>query len=45
MTMTAKQLLGKVVQSPSLEVSKEHINMALQSMIQWAYWCWLDGWR
>ena len=33
-----------VVQSPSLEVFKKHVNMALGDMILLAWWCWVDGW-
>jgi len=34
----------EVVESPSLDVFKKHVDMALQDMIQQAWWCWVDGW-
>jgi len=38
------RLLREVVESPSLEVFKKCIDMALQDTVQQAWWCWVDGW-
>jgi len=38
------RLPREVVQSPSLEVFKKHVGVALQDMVQQAWWCWVDDW-
>jgi len=38
------RLPREAVQSPSLEVLKKHVDVALQDMVQQAWWCWGDGW-
>ena len=36
---------GEVVESPSLELFKEHGNVALKDMGWWAWWGWVGGWN
>jgi len=38
------RLPRQVVESPTLEVVKKHVDMALQDMVSQAWWCWVDGW-
>jgi len=38
------RLPREVVESPSLEVFKKHVDIALWGMVQQAWWWWVDGW-
>jgi len=38
------RLLRAVAESPSLEVFKKRVHIALQDVIQQAWWCWGGGW-
>jgi len=38
------RLPREVVESPSLEVFKKCVAMALQEMVYQAWWCLVDGW-
>jgi len=33
-----------VVESPSLEVFKKHVDVALWDMVYHAWWCCVEGW-
>jgi len=33
-----------VVESPSLDVFKKYVDVALWDMVYQAWWCWVDGW-
>jgi len=33
-----------VVESPSLEGFKKRVDVALQDMVEQAWWGWVDGW-
>jgi len=38
------RLPGEAVESPSLEVFKKRVDMALWDVVYQAWWCWADGW-
>jgi len=38
------RLLRAVVESPSLEGFKSHVDVALGDMVEQAWWCWVHGW-
>jgi len=38
------RLPREVAESPSLEVFKKRVDMALQDMVWQAWWCWADSW-
>jgi len=38
------RLPREAVESPSLEVFKKRVDMALGDMVQQVWWCWGDGW-
>jgi len=34
----------EAVDSPFLEGFKKHVDVALQDMVYYEWWCWVDGW-
>jgi len=38
------RLPREVIESPSLEVSKNSVGVALGDMVWQAWWCWVDSW-
>jgi len=39
-----KRLSREMVESPSLNVFKKRVDVALWDMVQQAWWCWVDSW-
>ena len=34
----------EVVESPSPEIFKKHVDVALRNVVRWAWWGWVDNW-
>ncbi len=35
------RLPQEVVESPSMEVLKEHVDVSLRDMVEWSWWGWV----
>jgi len=39
------RLPREMAESPSLEVFKKRVDVAIRDTVQQAWWCWVDGWN